>query len=382
MTPGPRVLHLIDSLGVGGAERSLQELLPGLESDGIISQIACLHRPAEGIEAALVNRFAITWLPTARTDQIRQVRDLVKREHIQIVHTSLFNSDIVGRLAARNQPAKVLTTLVNTPYVAARATDPAVRRSRLEVVRQIDGFTARHFTDHFLAISQAVKDHCVSTLRIHENKVTVIPRGRDVRRLGAPSAERRARTRMALGVRPDQSLVVNVARQEHQKGQAVLIQAYARLLKTQPNAVLVIAGRSGTSTPELRRLAETCGVASTITWLGHCDDIPDLLAGADVFAFPSLYEGLGGSLLEAMALGVPIVASDIPAIAETAPANVAALLVPTSDPDALARAIARVLSDRELTSRLSMAGRRRFLELYTLEEMTARTSSLYRDLLR
>jgi glycosyltransferase involved in cell wall biosynthesis len=143
--------------------------------------------------------------------------------------------------------------------------------------------------------------------------------------------------------------------------------------------VTVIAGREGHATDELNRIAQQMRLNGHVRFLGHRDDIPDLLAAADVFVFPSLYEGLGGSLIEAMALGLPIVASDIPAIREVVEPEGNAVIVPPGDAEALARGIERVLNDQEMARRFGQRSRDLFLERFTLERAVDKMTVLYRE---
>jgi glycosyltransferase involved in cell wall biosynthesis len=113
--------------------------------------------------------------------------------------------------------------------------------------------------------------------------------------------------------------------------------------------------------------------------LGHRDDVADVLAAADLFVFPSLWEGLGGSLIEAMALGLPIVASDVPAIAETVAAGENAVLVPAADGAALADAVLGLLGDDERRAAFGRASRVRYESRFTLARAMDRTASLYRE---
>src|SRR5690606_32996474 len=141
-------------------------------------------------------------------------------------------------------------------------------------------------------------------------------RGRSAELLGEASLARRREARQRLGIGESTPVLINVGRQDHQKAQDHLIRAFARLHIECPNAVLLIVGREGGATPKiLRALAET-GLGDAVRLLGHRTDVPDLLAASDVFVFPSLYEGLGCSLIEAMALSTPIIGSDADAITE------------------------------------------------------------------
>jgi glycosyltransferase involved in cell wall biosynthesis len=247
-----------------------------------------------------------------------------------------------------------------------RLGDPNVNRLGLAATRAVDGWTARHLCDHFHAITEAVKQAAVRDLGIAAERITVIPRGRDPRRLGRPSPARKLRARTALQLPPGGPVLVTAGRQEFQKGQRFLIDAMAHLGAAHPHAVLLLAGREGNASTELRAAAERIGLNGRVRMLGHREDVPDVLAAADLFVFPSLYEGLGGALIEAMALGLPIVASDLPAIREVVEEGGNAMLVPPGSSGSIAKAVDALLSDPETAASMSRESRRIFLERFTL----------------
>jgi glycosyltransferase involved in cell wall biosynthesis len=187
--------------------------------------------------------------------------------------------------------------------------------------------------------------------------------------------------RAALGLAPDAEVIITVGRQEHPKGLRHLLAAAARLLPTRPRAVLLLAGREGNTSAELRQLTVRLGLgAERVRFLGHRDDVPDLLAAADVLAVASGVEGMPGAVLEAMALGVPVVAFDIPTVAEVVEPDRSGLLVPAGDPAALAAAIERVLADPDLAGRLGRRGREVFAVRFTLAASARGMAALYRRL--
>jgi glycosyltransferase involved in cell wall biosynthesis len=377
-----RVLFVINGLGTGGAERSLAELLPALPAFGIEPTVAVLRRRAEGVEREVRRLLPdVRLIAGARMPgRVRSLREILRTSEFDLVHTTLFESDIVGRLAAAGLGVPVLSSLVNDSYHEIRLRDPNVRRWRLDLVRLCDAWTARHLATHFHAISQATKASAVRHLGIAPDLVTVIERGRDTSRLGAPSQERRAAARRHLGLPAHSEVVVSVGRHEFQKGQKYLIEAVDRLIPQRPGLVLMIAGRSGHMTPDLIRTVEASGAPHRIRLLGHRDDVPELLAAADVFAFPSLYEGLGCATLEAMALGLPIVASDIPALREILEPGCNALFVPPSSSEALAAAIGQLLDRTDTARAFGDRNRALFLERFTLHRSVERMAQLYTQL--
>lgn len=306
------------------------ELLEVLPSDGITPSVCTFHRRESGVEELVPAGVKVHHVDaTSVRHRVRTVRSLLRSSRIDLVHTTLFEADIVGRLATIGTGVPVLTSLVNMSYEAARLEDPKVSKPRLRLAQLVDALTARFLTTHFHAISEAVKQSSVQHLRIDADRVTVIPRSRHPDRMGTRTAERRRSVRLRLGIPDDAFVLLHVGRQEFQKDHATLLRAYAAARSSIPNALLVLAGRAGNASETIRPLIDQLPRSSVLE-LGHVDDVPDLLAAADLFVFPSRYEGLGGAVIEAMLMKLPIVATDIPPLREnlgdlawlTAPANV------------------------------------------------------------
>lgn len=360
-----KILFVVDTLGAGGAERSLQELLPAFSAAGEQVVVACFHRRAEGVEDLVRSNHDLRVLSgSSRLAQMAELRRLVRQERIDLVHTTLFEADVFGRTAIAGCGVPIVTSLVNMPYEPARLEhDPNVNAHKLLAVRGLEVLTGL-LADHFHAITEAVKDAAARHLYIPRRKITVIHRGRDPKRLGRRTEQRRREVRRALGVSDDAFVVLNAARREFQKGQRVLLEAVEKL--EIDDLVLWIAGREGNASEQLASLARRPAIGRVTRFLGHRDDVPDLMAAADVFALPSLWEGLGCVVLEAMALELPVVASDLPPVREVV--GDSALLVPPGDPGALAEAITRLARDRALADRLRSAARSRFENRFTLDQ--------------
>ena len=378
-----KILFVIDGLGTGGAERSLAEMLPGLRAADFEPIVVCLYPRAEGIESHVRGMgFDVRVLPTSSfVGRVAALRRLILDERPALVHSSIFESNVAARVAVTATDPVLLNSLVNVAYPKARLRDPHVRSWRIAVVKGVDGWTARHVVDHFHAVTHAVKHSWITRMGLSPDRITVIHRGRDPLRLGAPSAERRRRAREELGLSPAQPVLINVGRQEYQKGQWVLVHAVKKLLHRHPDLVLLVAGRNGQMSTELERLRARDRLEDRVRLLGHRDDVPELLAASDVFVFPSLWEGLGGSVLEAMALGLPIVASDLESVREVVDEGRNADLVPPDDVDELATAIDAILGDPDRARSYGQASRHMFEARYTLDRTTRAMISLYESLI-
>lgn len=373
------ILHVIDGLGRAGAERSLAEMLPLLRDRGFTQTVACLRRRGGGVEHEVIEAgFDVRFLQAhGHVGRVLELRRIIREIQPHVVHSTLFNADIASRLACIGRPTRALSSLVNTTYDPVRYSDPRVGRVALAAVRFVDAATAHIAGTRFHAITETVKRENMAALRLPAGRVTIVPRGRDPQRLGRPDPVRRARARSALGIEPNDEVVVNVGRQEFQKGQRYLLEALPALLTERPELIVLVVGRDGSATDELLKLHDELNLGSRVRFIGFRSDVPDILAAADVFVFPSLYEGLGGALIEAMALGLPIVASDLPVLREVVVQGRNALLVPPKEAHAIAGALRQLLGDTRLREHLGTSSRNRFEECFTLEKSAAAMAEWY-----
>jgi glycosyltransferase involved in cell wall biosynthesis len=185
-----------------------------------------------------------------------------------------------------------------------------------------------------------------------------------------------------LGVPDDAELLVTVGRQEHRKGQVTLIEAWAAISHTRPRAHLVLAGRPGLASPAIMGALDQLPIAARrrVHLIGHAEGIGDLLAATDLFVFPSLHEGLGGALLEALAMSLPIVASDLAVFREFLVPDENAILVAPGCATELAEASVRLLSDESLRRRIGAANLKLFERRFEIEPVADETERLYRRL--
>lgn len=375
---GRGICFVLNSLGAGGTERSVADLLPPLRDRGWEPMVAVLAAAPEGLEAEVqAGGFEVARLPSGRPRAVAALRRLIRARRPALVHTAIFDADVAGRLAAAGTGVPVVTSLINCAYDPARREDPNVRPAVLAAYRAVDAWTARHLTAHFHAVTEGVKQAAVRDLGIDPARVTVVHRGRDRTRLGEWSPERRSAARRRLGIPPDAPVVLAAGRQEYQKGHVDLVAAAAVLAAHHPDLVVLIAGRRGHATCAIEAAVRRSGTGAHVRLLGHRDDIGDLLAAADVVALPSRYEGTAGIVIEAMAMARPVVASDLAALHDVVERDVTGLLVPPADPPALAAAIGRVLADPGLAAALGRAGRAAFEARFTLEASVAGMVGLY-----
>lgn len=373
-----RVLYVINGLGTGGAERSLAELIEPMSDQGVDYTIACLYEREQGV-AHQVETDVVRIVGDQKLSAIRRIRHLIHEIEPDLIHTTVFESDILGRLASIGTGVPVVTSLVNTSYSLGEIEHPDVSRIKLEIARIIDSLTARYRNAGFHSLTHASKAANARALRLNPDSIVVIPRGRQQARIGRNDAERRATARSRLGLGRDQTVLLSVGRREHQKGQIHAIEAMPHIHQTHPEAILLIAGRDGSASSRLERRVRDLGLHDSVHFLGHREDVPDLMVASDVLVFPSLYEGLGGTLLEAMALGLPIVASDIEVIREVL--GDAALFARPADSVDLAKEVDTALNAPELCESMARVARERFDMSFRVEAVAHQMADWYRSIL-
>jgi glycosyltransferase involved in cell wall biosynthesis len=372
------VLYLIDSLARGGAEQSLASLAPHFSAAGVRLDVAYLTE-RDGVQKELTLGGAELFaLGTGRhrLSSIDRVRRLLNERTPDLLHTALFESDISGRIAATITWRPVVSSLVNVAYGPEQLSDPRLAWWKLRGAQLVDAATATSVV-RFHAVSRYVADLMSRRLWLSRARIDVVHRGRDASKLGTRDPARRLAARKSLGVTSTTPVLLAIARQEYQKGLDLLLRAMPRVLRDVPEARLFIAGRPGNLTDSLHQDIHRLDLADVVRFLGPREDVPDLLCGADVFVSPSRWEGMPGSLIEAMALETPIVASRIATIREAVGDDGIAHLVKPDDPDALAIEIVATLSDPMAVTERTRLGRTRFLERFTQEAIAAQMIEFY-----
>jgi glycosyltransferase involved in cell wall biosynthesis len=237
--------------------------------------------------------------------------------------------------------------------------------------------------DLYLAVAEVIRRMLIDA-GIRAEKVRVVNSSIDIGRF-AEARERRseigADVRRELGLPASSIVVGNVAHLASHKSQRDLIAAMPRLLADLPGARLVIVG-DGEERARLTAQARTLGVAESVVFTGFRRDVPRLLAAFDLFAMSSRLEGFCNSVLEAFAVGVPVVATRAGGLPEMVKDGETGLLTPIGDPAALASALLRLAGDRPLAERLAVAGRKLVESEHTVERMVERTARAYADLIR
>ena len=356
-----RVVHIIETLAMGGAERMVTEIACRLDRRRFEPCVVALHGRADLKPRLEANGVSVTLVGTSPARNpvgcLRSLRVTLARLAPDLVHTHLYYANVMGRLAAIGTRARVVTTLHNPDY-SYEGRSTLLFRSK----KALDRFTGRR-NAALVAVSQAV----AADYERHMGwrAIRVIPNGIDVEEFGGAATPLKE-----VWPSPDLRLLA-IGRLHPQKGHAVLLDALRLLATEGVKAGLVVAGE-GPLREALAAQAVSAGLDGRVRLIGRSQNVRGLLAAAEVFVFPSLYEAFGLALLEAMAAGCPVVASRVGGIPEIVEDGASGLLVPPGDAAALAKAIRRLAQDRTCRVRLGAAARdraRRFDVGRTVEEL-------------
>jgi glycosyltransferase involved in cell wall biosynthesis len=373
-----RILLVIDSFFTGGAEFSTLELFAFLKEKQVDIKICKLKekKPEYDSDSFDIDQNIITTLPNGSF--------LIKRKALQkiisefkpdVIHSVLFKSNLLVRsIRFFNSSFVHLESLVNHSYSENRLNEVGVTKMKLLFFRILDCVSSFFGTDHFHPNGNSVAQHYHEKLGISFKRMTVVYRGRKASNYeNAPAV-----LKLNFGIEEKTLVLINVARQEYQKGQDVLINAMSMLPKDVLEKVhLLIVGREGKSTLILQEQVLNNELNSKITFLGHRTDIPSLLKMADVFVFPSRFEGLPGVLIEAEASGLPIVCTNLSMMLEVVEINKNALTFTLDNSSELADAISELVSSKEMRDSFSEISKKLFKEKFEIESVHQKMYELY-----
>ncbi|TWT75913.1 putative glycosyltransferase EpsF [Posidoniimonas polymericola] len=350
-----RVMFLQTSMPVGGAEVLLVNLVRGLERERFAPEVVCLKEPGplgEQLAAELPvhsgllgSKYDLTILP--------RLASLMRDRQIDgVVTVGAGDKMFWGRLAAKVAGVPVIASALHSTGWP----DGVGRLNRM----------LTPLTDAFIACAKPHGEHLISGERFPAAKVHVIPNGVDTDRF-SPSAEPLA-ARTELGIDPTAPVVGILAALRPEKNHEMFLHAAAKVREEIPEARFLIIG-DGPRRGELESLRTRLGLSEAVTFLGSRSDIPGVLAAIDVLALTSHNEANPVSILEAMACGKPVVATDVGSVGETVIPGQTGALCPAGDPDAFAAALVELLDNPLHARQLGAAGRELVVADWSLQAM-------------
>ena len=365
------VLHVISALPVGGVENQLCLVLKRYDRTRIFPCVCSLSGKGEvgreieaaGIEVVSLNklRHGFDW------SIVKDLMRVIRQRDIRVVRTHQYHANLYGRLAAWLCRVPCIVPSIHNVYTRDR-----------KVHRRIFNNLLGRASDRVIAVSEAVKDDIMAYDGLSAGKITVLCNGVEEDRFAGIDA---AGARSVLQIPAQDVVVGTVGRLTHQKGQKYLVEAMSAVRKEFPRTVLLIVG-DGPAGNELRELVKQRGIEDRVIFAGSRGDVPVMLAAMDIFVFPSLWEGLPNSLVEAMAAGKAIIATDIKPNREVLGSENAGVFVPCEDSAAIAAGITQLIKDKELALRLASAAQERALSRFTISRTVSAYTDLFEDILK
>jgi glycosyltransferase involved in cell wall biosynthesis len=371
-----RAVHVIKVKGVAGAENHLLILLEALRARGVDASFLYLHPPENTVEefrsAAQARGIPVQRLPIARNADpllYRELRASLAALEPHLVHTHLLHADLYGIPAART-----LRVHGRRPrIVSGRHNDDAFR---LKADQRVINRQLWRMTDAGIAISEAVRQFSIDVEGARPEQIRTIHYGYQPPPFD-PAL--RSTVRAELGLRPEQIVVGVTCRLIEQKGLPYGLQAFAQVAGEFPAAQLMITG-DGELRGALEAQARQLNIADRVQFLGWRPDAARVMAAYDLFLMPSLWEGFGLVLLEAMAQAIPVVGSRVSALPEVVADGETGLLAAPRDVDMLAAHLRRLLADAPLRRHMGLLGQDRLETEFSVAKMTDSVLALYEEL--
>jgi glycosyltransferase involved in cell wall biosynthesis len=367
-----RVLHVFVSLPMGGAENLLLSNLRLLDPVKFQSVVCTL-----GERGALAEQVARMGVPLIELGLmrnrgstgavVRALVDLIRREKISLVHTHLYHANYFGRLAARRAGVPCVVSVHNT------YTNPEWHR------RLINWWLSKRHTGAIIAGSPEIRRDILRYDRVSPALIEVIPNAVDLSRSESGLSRQEARARLHLD--DDAFVVGTVGRLEEQKGHPYLLEALKHLKESGLKTVLLLVG-GGREEAALRERAKALDLGDGVRFLGTRDDLGDLFRAMDVFAMPSLWEGLSLAMLSAMAAGLPVVATDVGGVVDVLGKNERGFVLQPKDARQLAERILWCCTHRAAAAEIAQRGEEFVRSNYSDTAMVQRLMIIYGRLLQ
>lgn len=358
------ILHFIGSLEVGGTENMLLAYLKSTKSKEL-RHIVCTIYPRgplqeefrkAGIEVISLGLGSKLAYPLA----FIKFSGVVKKTNPDIVHSYLLQENLVARVVCKLMGKRLIC--------GKRDTDRGKPFWKVWLDRLTLPLAGLNISN-----SIAGKKELIS-YGVPVNRVIAIPNGKDISPFNIALSKKEAKER--LGFKEHNVLLGCVARLYKFKGHEYLIRAMPEILAKNSNAGLLVVGE-GEMRPKLEALVKELRLGGTVNFLGERKDVPEILNGLDIFILPSLREGMPGALMEAMASGLPVVATDIDGNNELVDGEKNGILIPPADSGAISKAVLSLLGDRKRMESIGRMARKEIEDNYIIGKMAESLDKAY-----
>jgi sugar transferase (PEP-CTERM/EpsH1 system associated) len=366
-----RIVHVLHSFGTGGMENGVVNLINGLDSNEFSHIICCVSQSGDAIRRLNGQNVKIIELRKKTGNDLflpMKISRILKEIRPDVVHTRNWGAvdGIIGAYISR------VPGIVHSEH-GREFSDPEGRNKRRNIIRK--GLSL--FVDKYIAVSENLRQWLIRDVGIRKAKITTIINGVDTERFNTRD---KRQLRYKYGYEDEDFILGTVGRLDPIKDHHLLIKAYAGLYRKYRKIKLIIVG-DGPCRQRLEVTTKTLGMKGNVHFLGKREDVPDILKLFDVFALSSIGEGLSNTILEAMATGIPVIATHVGGNSELVANGETGNLVPQGDIDRFAQALEQYILDKELAKKHGENGRLRVVSHFSLEKMVESYRKVYCDLL-
>lgn len=370
MNKACRIVYLITDLDIGGAENSLYQLVTNLDQKKFSPTVYSLTGEGKIAEKLRANGVEVVCLGAKNKFDITVFFKLIKLLHHKkphILHTYLFHANFIGRIAG---------WMSNIPIIIS-----SVRVAEKERIHHLclDMLT-QWMVDKEVCVSREVEKFVRKRAKISPSKLITIYNGIDLSCFHSLQDEEKSKKRQELSIPEFNPVIGTIARLTTQKGLAYLLKAFQLILKSSPDCCLLIVGK-GPQKQKLEKLSEKLGITSSVKFLGFREDAIEIINIMDVFILPSLWEGMPNVILEAYALGKPVVSTLVGGANEIIKDNETGFLVPPRDWRSLACSIKLLLKNPKMREEFGNKGKEFVNKSFSLDKMIKDTGKLYEELI-
>jgi glycosyltransferase involved in cell wall biosynthesis len=374
----PRVLHIIDSFEQGGSERLALQLVRQLQESGRCHvRLACLQNKgslrgdAERLGLGEIPEYPLnSFYDRNFVTQLHRLARFLKDNEIDIVHTHDFYTNIFGMTAASISRVKARVTYKGETEGFRTSLQKRAERGAFRLAHRV-------IANCLVVQNQLIREG------VNPKRIVKHYNGLDLNRLKVPLELRRAEALAAFGLPLDSARrFITIVANLHNpvKDHPMFVRAAARVRAAVPDAAFVIAGE-GDLMGGLRDLAVQLGIAQEIFFIGRCDNVANLLFASDVGVLSSKAEGFSNAILEYMAAGLPVVATDVGGVREAIVEGETGFVVPAGDDQKMAERIIEVLGDSERARNMGRQGKSIVAQKFASEHHLRNTLELYDELL-
>jgi len=366
-----KILYLITGLKMGGAEMLLYRLLINLDRkkyEPVIVSITSIAEIGRKIEKLKVKTLDLR--VKFKYDFFAFLKFIIflKKEKPQILHSHLFHANLLGRITGKICKVPIIISTIHNVNFGGK-----LREKLLKYTDKFCNFT--------IVISQIVAKEMIEKKIVPKNKLKIICNGIDFKEFNLNKNKVQKKINRELKIKKNQNILISVGRLTEQKGYFYMIETVRILNKKYSDLIWIVLG-DGEDKMKLEKQIKIENLQKNILFLGIKENVVEYLFDSDIFIMPSLWEGLPLSLLEAMACGLPVIATNVGGIPEIVKDKISGFLVEPKNPTILAEKIEYLLNlDIDSRKKMGIEGRKIVEEKFSLRKMVEKYENLYEKLL-